>query len=43
MTSTTTAIQRIVKARRAMMAAQNPQFKDYWKRTVDHLQKQVSN
>jgi hypothetical protein len=33
----TIAIRRITKARRAMMNAQNPQFKEYWKKVIDQL------
>lgn len=43
MTSTTIATQRIVKARRAMMNAQNPEFKDYWRKVVEALTKAVDH
>lgn len=33
----TIALQRIVKARRAMMAAGNPKFKEYWQGVVNKL------
>lgn len=37
MTSTTITIQRVTRARRAMMSANNPQFKEYWKKVIDQL------
>ena len=37
MTSTTLTNRRIAKARRAMDAAQNPKFKEYWQRVVNKL------
>lgn len=43
MTSTTIATQRIVKARRAMMNAQNPEFKDYWRNVAETLAKYIND
>lgn len=37
MTSTTLTSRRIAKARRAMDAAQNPKFKEYWRRVATQL------
>lgn len=39
MTNNALTLRRIVKARRAMMNAQNPKFKEYWARVVEELQK----
>jgi hypothetical protein len=37
MTSTTIVLHRVTRARRAMLAANNPQFKEYWKKVIDQL------
>jgi hypothetical protein len=34
---TNITLKRITRARRAMMAAQNPQFRNYWKGVADQL------
>ena len=39
----TTAVQRITKAKKAMKAAQNPEFKNYWRQVADTLAKYINN
>ena len=41
MTVTTIAAQRVIKARRAMMNARNPEFKDYWRNVAETLAKYI--
>lgn len=43
MTNTIVTYRRITKARRAMMNADNPQFKEYWRRVVDQLSDGLGN
>lgn len=43
MTSTTIATRRVVKARRAMMNARNPEFKNYWRQVAETLAKYIDD
>ena len=38
-----TAVQRITKAKKAMKAAQNSDFKEYWRKVADTLAKHIDD
>jgi hypothetical protein len=37
------AVQRVAKAKKAMKAAQNPEFKNYWRKVADTLSKHIDD
>ena len=36
-------VQRVGKAKKAMKAAQNPHFKEYWRKVADTLSKYIDD
>lgn len=39
----TMAVQRVGNAKKAMKAAQNPEFKNYWRKVADTLSKYIDD
>jgi len=39
----TITVQRVTKAKKAMTAAQNPEFKNYWHKVAETLSKYIDD